>query len=452
MACLKNRPRANPGWRMAAALALAAMIAATPAAAQTGPAVPLGRPVEDPGPTPVQPPDSLLSEGVAPGAMHPGPLAPAWATETVRALERRLATDVAADGVGSIAAAVLVGDAVVWSAAFGHADRDAGTLAGPATVYRAGSLSKPVTALVLLALVQRGVIALDDAVDPYLPELERLANRAPDHPRIRFSDLASHTAGLAREPGTSHAARGPARHWRRKLLDAVPVTDAIHHPGEKYHYSNVGYALLGLALERAAGRPFEVLAQELVFDPLGMTSSYFVVPPAHRHRLAAGYVNLAPDAIDPRVPRAEHRGQGYRLPSAGLYSTVGDLARIAMAMTGALGDSPFQPTSRAAALGQSGQPPDLMTPARGLDGPGTDPNTDYGLGFQIHRIGDTVIGGHSGAAAGYTSYLAFEPRSGVAVVLLRNYNNGATNLGSTAVRAVLDLAQHPDALPAGPRR
>jgi CubicO group peptidase (beta-lactamase class C family) len=393
------------------------------------------------------PPSSAAADTLA--ADLPAP--PVRLPSAVAALERQLIADVAADGVGSVAAAVVVGDSVVWQAAFGLADRAAGILAAPTTLYRAGSISKPVTALVLLALVERGVVTLDDPVARHLPELLRLADLSPHSRPITFRDLAAHTAGLAREPSIDRAGRGPVRDWRRKLMAALPATSATTPPGAGYDYSNVGYALLGLALERAAGRPYEELVKTLVLDPLGMTSSYLEVPRAERHRLAAGYVNLARDVVDPRVPRAEHRGRGYRVPNDGLYSTVGDLARLAMAMTGALGDTPITAPSRHAALSDQTAPtePTARThqaalpgrPASGQPASAPLPGTGYGLGFQLHRIGDTLIAGHSGTVAGYAAYLAFDPATRIGIVLLRNYNHGATNLGATAVRTLLEMAE-----------
>jgi CubicO group peptidase (beta-lactamase class C family) len=359
---------------------------------------------------------------------------PAALPSAVRSLERQLMTDVAADGVGSLAAAVVVGDSVIWQAGFGRIDRERGTLAGSTTLYRVGSITKSITALVLLSLVEDGVVALDDAVEPHLPELHRLANRSPGHRDITFRDLAAHTAGLAREPSTSHSARGPYREWRRKLVAALPATDVVAPPGAGYDYSNVGYALLGLALERAAGRSYEALVQERVFEPLGMASSFLVVPAAERHRLATGYVNLPGDSIDPRVPRAEHGGRGYKVPNGGVYSTVEDLTRLAMAMTGALGETPVGASMRAEAL--TDQSPSGRANG-GLAGAGAP--VGYGLGFQLHRLGDTRIAGHSGTVAGYTSYLAFDPATRTAVILLRSYNHGATNLGATAARFLLEL-------------
>jgi CubicO group peptidase (beta-lactamase class C family) len=406
---------------MRGAIAIVAVTAALPWLAPGAAVAQIGIPVPSADTRPPRPAaaDTLALDVPAP----PGRLPTA-----VAALERQLVADVAADGVGSVAAAVVVGDSVVWQAAFGLADRDAGILAAPTTLYRAGSISKPVTALVLLALVDRGVVALDDPVARHLPELLRLADLSPNSRHITFRDLAAHTSGLAREPSIDRAGRGPLRDWRRKLMAALPATSATAPPGAGYDYSNIGYALLGLALERAAGRPYEELVQELVLDPLGMTSSYLEVPRTERRRLAAGYVNPARDMVDPRVPRAEHRGRGYRVPNDGLYSTVGDLARLAMAMTGALGDTPITTPSRLAALTDQ----NALAPLTG---------TGYGLGFQLHRIGDTLIAGHSGTVAGYTAYLAFDPVNRIGIVLLRNYNQGATNLGAIAVRTLLEMAE-----------
>lgn len=372
-----------------------------------------------------------------------------------------LAADVAADSVGSIAATVVADGAVAWEGAFGLADRDPGTPATPATIYRVGSISKTVTALLLMRLVEDSVVALDDPVSRYLLEIERLAGRRATDRAITLRDLASHTAGLAREPASSRAARGRFEHWDRKVVASIPLTEAVRPPGEAYRYSNIGYGILGLALERAADRPFEDLVAEHILEPLGMTSSFYQVRGRHRERLAAGYVNLAGDSIDPRVPRAEHRGRGYKVPNGGLYSTVGDLARLVLALAGhpdhaLLGDDALatmltdhtprpgaapdpapdpaaaRDSARQAARAARQASPDPATPARDRAG--------YGLGLQLTRIGGTLLAGHSGSVAGYSAYLVVDPATASGVVLLRNYNRGATNLGAAAQRLLLELA------------
>lgn len=364
------------------------------------------------------------------GAMWLAPRpAQAQSVGAIRGLERELAADVVRDSVGSISAAVFAGDAVAWRGAFGWADRSSRRLATPGTIYRAGSISKIVTALVLLRLVEEGVVSLDESVSAHLPELGGLAgphgSRARD---ITFRQLATHTSGLAREPDGEGFDRGAFREWKRKAVAAIPETRAVAPPGSRYRYSNIGYGLLGFALERAAGHPFEVLADSLVFRPLGMRSTWFVVPSDDRERLATGYVNLPGDTADPRVPRAEHRGRGYRVPSGGLYSTVEDLARLGMAITGAV---PLLPDSLRRVMLT-----DTRSGSDGMSGAGS--GAGYGLGVQLIELGTAHLAGHSGTVPGYAAYLLVDPARGTGVVLLRNHNRGATNLGAAATRVLLD--------------
>ncbi|HUE76565.1 MAG TPA: serine hydrolase domain-containing protein, partial [Longimicrobiales bacterium] len=343
----------------------------------------------------------------------------------IAALAARLEADVAADSVGSIAAAVVADGRVLWEGAFGVADATAGRPATPETIYRAGSISKTVTALVLMRLVGRGLVGLDDPVSLYVPEVERLAGRESGGRPITLRDLASHTAGVAREPASSLAARGRMHRWDRKVVASIPLTELRSRPGEAYRYSNIGYGILGLALERAAGEPFEALVATHVLEPLGMTSSFYEVPRRQRGRLAAGYVNLEDGTVDPRVPRAEHRGRGYKVPNEGLYSTVGDLARLLLALVGDSAHAVLDSDARAVMLTDQT--------------PGGDRQTGYGVGLQLTRLGGTLLAGHSGTVAGYASYLVLDPEARVGVVLLRNYNRGVTNLGSEAHRVVLEL-------------
>lgn len=365
-----------------------------------------------------------VSAALVPGRVYPqhDPFAGA-----ISEFEAALAADVAGDGVGSLAAAVVIGAEVVWQNGLGWADPDRRRAAGPETIYRVGSITKPVTAMVMMRLAERGIIDLDEPVRDHVPELDRLMNRSPDHRPITFRDLASHTAGLGREPALGHAVRGRVRDWERKLVASLASTELRAPPGAEYHYSNIGYAILGLALQRAARRPFIELVEEHVLDPLGMRSSHFIVPRRHAGRVATGYVNLDDGTIDPRVPRAEHRGRGYKVPNGGLYSTVGDLTRLVMAMTGALGDSLLPATARATMLQDAD--------------PSPDDRSGYGLGFQLQRIGGTTIAGHSGTVAGYTAYLAFDPETRIGVVLLRNYNRGRTNLAAAATGLLLELRE-----------
>src|SRR5688572_7218961 len=118
-------------------------------------------------------------------ALAAGFLRPAEACQTARervlaGFQARIEEDVLADDLGSIAAGVIVGSELIWTHAFGLRDREHELEAGADTLYRIGSISKSVTAATLMALVQRGVLALDDPVVKHLPEFARLGGGVPE--------------------------------------------------------------------------------------------------------------------------------------------------------------------------------------------------------------------------------------------------------------------------------
>ena len=330
----------------------------------------------------------------------------------------RIVADVEADAVGSIVAGVVVGDRLVWSRAFGWADRDWRIAADTRTIYRIGSISKSVTAVAMTRLIQRRVVALNDPVVRWLPEFATLSGDSVAVRSITLGQLASHTGGLIREPQLEGAAAGPIDGWESKILASIPETSLRTAPGETYAYSNIGYGILGLTISRAARVPFMTLVTDGVFRPLGMTSSYFVVPADAWPRVATGYANGSRGSIDAELPAREHAGRGYKVPNGGIYSNVGDLGRFIALMTGALGDDVLSPASRAAML--SVHTSDSTT-------------SGYGIGFQIatDSAGNRFVS-HGGSVAGYTANILFHPETRIGVMLLRNYNSGRTNLAAAS--------------------
>ena len=120
--------------------------------------------------------------------------------EVLTAFSRQLRADVAADDVGGIVAGVMVDGDLVWAQAFGWADRDARTPMSTASISRTGSISKSVTAVLMMRLLDEGVIGLDEPVERYLPAFASVKDRRVDAQPVTFRHLASHTAGLIREP------------------------------------------------------------------------------------------------------------------------------------------------------------------------------------------------------------------------------------------------------------
>src|SRR5688572_2949670 len=206
----------------------------------------------------------------------------------VKEFEVQLQKDIKDDGIeGSISAAIVRNDKIMWSKAFGYADREMRTPADTNTIYRTGSISKSFTAFLMMQLVEEGLIKLDDPIELYLPEIKKLKGYS-DSTRITFHQLSSHTSGLIREPELEGAAKGPIENWEDKIIQSIPKTSFQSKPGEKFSYSNIGYGILGLSLSRAVKTPFLELMKDKIFIPLKMNSSYFQIPNDITPRLAQG--------------------------------------------------------------------------------------------------------------------------------------------------------------------
>jgi len=262
-------------------------------------------------------------------------LSPSEWQEALTDFGQRLAREVELDGIGGISAGVVVGRDLVWAQGFGWADVEGRILAGVNSIYRVGSISKSFTAVALLQLWERGYLELDDHVADAVPELTQLVDRPPGADPITFRQLASHTAGLIREPLLEGSTDGPLEFWEDKIRASIPTTSFYAIPGESYRYSNIGFGILGYSLSKVAGIPFMELVDAGVIRPLGMHSTGFVVTPAIAEQLAAGYVVRRDGTVDAETPYREHVGRGYKVPNGGIYSTVGELARFIAGITGA---------------------------------------------------------------------------------------------------------------------
>ena len=367
----------------------------------------------------------LLSLFLLLGAAPPAEGQRARWDDAINRFSAAIAADVADDGAGGIAAGVMVDGDLVWADAWGLADRDTREAMLPSSVSRTGSISKSVTAVLMMILVDEGVIELDDPVSRYFPEIDGLQDRRADTQDVTFRHLASHTAGLVREPDWPESVVGPIDEWERRILQSIPRTAFDSIPGARYQYSNIGFGMLGLALSRAAERPFIDLVEEKIFVPLGMTGSSFIVEGAELGpRLAQGYT-VRDGSVSGEAPAREHAGRGYKVPNGGVYSTVADLGRFLGAVAGVPGLRILRESSRAEMLR-------MQTPE--------DPHRGYGLGFTLIFDDDgNRLAAHGGSVAGYNAYMAVDPDRRVGVVLLRNYTGGRTNLGRVAQSLLEEL-------------
>jgi CubicO group peptidase (beta-lactamase class C family) len=333
----------------------------------------------------------------------------------VASLQRELTGDLQKDSLHtSVSAAVVDKGRLVWANAFGFTGPDRAVPADTGTIYKVASITKMFTVTLLMQLVEEGKVRLNDPAERYVPEVSTIPGYGKGM-KFTLQELASHTAGLDREPeGVTGASFGSVDQWEDKLLAVLPYASVNSTPGMEFKYSNVGFAILGLALERAAGEPFVRLIQERIFTPLHMDNSFFVVPPEKRDQLAPG-VDTRNGRINTRTALRQEDGEGYRVPSGGIWSTPIDLAHFEIALMHGV-------------LIKEESLRIMVRPSNA--------SRNYGMAMMIMRDKYLTMIGHNGLDPGYTSQLSIDPYTGNAVILLRNTRPGITDLVS-ATRDVL---------------
>jgi serine-type D-Ala-D-Ala carboxypeptidase/endopeptidase len=255
--------------------------------------------------------------------------------------------------------------------------------------------------LLLADLAEHGIVGLDDPLAGYLPAAARALSFGGQ--QITLGDLASHAGGLRRDP------KGTLRRWLRdrrnpyaelsveELYDSLAQSRLRRRPGERVKYSNLGAGLLGDALARAAGQPYEILVRERICRPLGMVDTLASPSLEQAARLALGHT---------RRGRPVPRFQIPALAGAGaLRSTATDMLRFL--------EANLDPASTplAAQLERIQQPRHRM-----------GRRMEVGLGWLIFRPPDQAgpVLWHNGGTGGFRSFVAVARETNTAVVVLSN--------------------------------
>lgn len=221
----------------------------------------------------------------------------------------------------SLAVAVVRDREVVYSRAIGYADVAARLPATLRTQYDVASVTKVFTATLAVLLDEQGVVGLDDPVVKYLPS-GVLISRTPElGATITLRQLASHTSGLPRGvPGRVQIAEDWYALQPRRLYDHLSRIELDSNPGTNERYSNLGFGLLGHALERAAGEPLDQLLTRLICEPLELRQT--TIPFDASVRAATGYDEGGTD-------RAITHSRAERLAgSGGLVTSAEDLCKF----------------------------------------------------------------------------------------------------------------------------
>lgn len=291
--------------------------------------------------------------------------------------------------VPGAAVMVLEDGAPVFRRAYGQADLEHGVAATAASNFRLASMTKEFTAAAILLLAEDGRLSLDDPVCKWLPELPPAADA------VRLRHLLTHTGGLIDYEDLIPADATQQVHDVDVLRLLAREDRTYFAPGTQYRYSNTGYALLALVVERASGRDFAGFLRARIFLPLGMYATL-----AHQagissvpHR-AYGY-----SASGPGWTRTDQSLTSAVLGDGGVYSSIDDLAKWDAALYDA---RLLKPESLAAAF----------APATATD----DPAVRYGYGWRI--TGETLW--HSGETIGFRNVIVRFPRRHFTVIVLTN--------------------------------
>jgi CubicO group peptidase (beta-lactamase class C family) len=314
---------------------------------------------------------------------------------------------------------------------FGVASRETGEAPGADTVFEIGSITKTFTAALLAEAVLAGDMALDDAVQSYLPDGVTLAE-VGDRP-ITLGDVATHMSGLPRMP-LDFAPADPADPYADfdtgKLWEVIDTLTPARAPGAAAEYSNLGFALLGTIVARESGLAYRELVDERVFMPLGMTSSDTVLTDDRRERAAQGYG--ADGRPGPYWTIDAFAGAGA------INSTVTDMLAYLRANMAA---------SDAAGGGQLSRALALTHVRHGDFVPGGE--LQIGLAWITLPMGGGLW--HNGGTGSFRSFMGFTDDGSRGVVVLSNSGGqGVDSIGYHLLNPALPLSEIREAIPLAP--
>lgn len=305
--------------------------------------------------------------------------------------------------VPGVSVAVIHDGAIEWARGFGVA-RVGGSPVTARTLFQAASISKPVTALAALRLVQAGKLDLDTDVNRYLKTWKIPANTFTEEHVVTLRELLTHTAGMTVHGFAGYASDAPVPTLIQILDGTLPANSPAIRvdttPGTAWRYSGGGYVIVQQLLEDVIGTPFAQLMRDTVLVPIGMTESTFEQPlPASRmvdvalpYRSSGQPVRGGPHVYPERAP-------------AGLWTTPSDLARYALEVQRALAGS-----GRILSISMASQ---MLTPEM----------NQWGLGPMIGGSAAHPYFEHDGGNEGYRCILRVY-ESGDGAVIMTNADNG----------------------------
>ncbi len=295
---------------------------------------------------------------------------------------------------------VIQNGQAAWSQGFGYADKGKQIKATEDTIFQVASISKAVTAVGIMKLVEEGKLELDAPVEKYLTRWN-LSDTSFNKENITVKSLLSHTAGLSVH---GYAGYSPDK----KTVDIVDSLngklakaykpEVIAEPGTSFMYSGAGFSILQLLVEEVTGLPFHEYMQQEVFSKLGMDNSFFEYSDEMKGKLSKAYGVFGQEM--PSYVFAEKA-------AAGLLTTSSDLAKLCSSLT----DNSINRLLKRETMDK------MLTKTILKNGS----ESMYGLGFWILTMRDgSKAAFHGGDNRGWRSEMVFSPQTGDGIVILTN--------------------------------
>lgn len=285
----------------------------------------------------------------------------------------------------------------LWQKAYGYADRDTKTPNNVDTRFRLGSMNKMITSVAIAQLVQAGKIKYTDTLAKVLPDYpnQQVAQKITVH------HLLTHTSGLGDIFGPEFDQKKDSLHEIKDYLQLFADKPLAFEPGARWDYSNAGFIVLGLIIERVSGQNYYDYVQQHIYDVAGMKSSGSFPKTQKIQNLAVGYTRTEPGApLKANWDTLPWRG----MSAGGGDSNLGDLLRFAEAL-------------RSHKLLNAELTETIVT---GKIQNSPDPTRKYAYGFEEHFVAGHRVVGHSGGAPGMNSQLNILLDNGYTVVVLAN--------------------------------
>lgn len=330
--------------------------------------------------------------------------------------------------IPGVSIAVINDFKIEWARGYGIKDIETNEPVTEETLFQAGSISKPVAAMVALKKVEQGKIALDENINNKLTSWKLPDNEFTAKKKVTLANLLSHTAGLTVHgfPGYAEGKKIPSL---PEVLDGngPANTAAVRvnmEPGTRFRYSGGGSTIAQLAIMDIEKKPYPQIAKETVLDPLRMTSSTYSQPLPNpvRKQAASGH------KADGRL--VEGKFHAYpEMAAAGLWTTPSDLARFAIEVQLSLAGKSNKVLSKE-------MTEKMVTPF--ID-------NSASLGFFIEKHGSAIYFGHGGADEGFRASLLVNRDKGYGVAIMVNSDNG--QIMGEILRSVAREYQWEDFLP-----